>query len=278
MNPSEAEFWQAGVRRRPKDTPCPKLVWAYICAANRRSEPWQETRDEWARKPLRVIARSPIIFPSKNPDLKSSLKELDLEWLKPGQISRIRECAAPRRKVPRDLFDRQFSHFRDGVDPVSPKTRPKCKMLFWAWRHDQKTCDAHSWAASMLRVEKHNKAKKDRRRNALQLKDARAELKRARRKRRREKRQAEKLAQAAARPATSAQLKARNDRADLQLLNWVRLRYELETIDPARLEAMIRDGYVVPEPEEPQAHRITGQGLQRIKILRQTVGRGPGTI
>jgi hypothetical protein len=136
----------------------------------------------------------------------------------------------------------------------------------------------HSWAASMLRVEKHNKAKKDRRRNALQLKDARAELKRARRKRRREKRQAEKLAQAAARPATSAQLKARNDRADLQLLNWVRLRYELETIDPARLEAMIRDGYVVPEPEEPQAHRITGQGLQRIKILRQTVGRGPGTI
>jgi hypothetical protein len=86
MNPSEAEFWQAGVRQRPKDMSCPKLVWAYIHAANRRGEPWQVNRDEWARKLLRIMARSPTIFPSRNPDLKSSLKELDLEWLKPGQI------------------------------------------------------------------------------------------------------------------------------------------------------------------------------------------------
>jgi hypothetical protein len=277
MNPSEAEFWQAGVRQRPKDMSCPKLVWAYIHAANRRSEPWQVNRDEWARKLLRIIARSPTIFPSRNPDLKSSLKELDLEWLKPGQISRIRECAAPRRKVPRDRFDRQFNRYI-GVDPSSPPQTPKCKLLFWAWRHDQKTCDAHSWAASMLRVEKHNKAKKDRRRNALQLKDARAELKRARRKRRRENRQVEKLAQASARPATPSQLKAQNDRADLQLLKWVRLGYELEAIDSARFEAMIRDGYVIRDPEEPETYTITGQGLQRIKVLRQSVGRGPGAI
>lgn len=271
MNPSEAEFWQAGMRRRPKDAPCPKLVWAYIHAANRRSEPWQVNRDGWARKLLRIIARSPTIFPSKNPDLKRSLRELDLEWLKPSQISRIRECAAPRRKVPRDRFDRQFNRYI-GVDPSSAPQSPKCKLLFWAWRHDQKTCDEHWWAASMLRVQKHRKAKQSQLLNARQLKDARQQLKRVRRANKRAKR----LAQAApVRPVTPSQLQAQNDRADLQLLKWIRLGYELEARDSDRLEAMIIHGYVIPDPKEPETYKITGQGLQHLRELRTRVGRGP---
>jgi hypothetical protein len=229
---------------------------------------------EWVRKALRIIARSPTAFPLKNPDLKTALKDLGLEWLKPSQISRIRECPAPRRKLPRDRDDRQFNRYI-GVDPSSPPQSPKCKLLFWAWRHDQKTCDAHWWAASMLRVEKHRKATKGRRRNALQLKDARAELKRARRKRRREKRQAERLAKAAARPATSSQLQAQNDRADLQLLKLIRLRYEVEAEDSDRLEAMIKDGYVVPDETEPNGYKPTRQGLRHLAELRTRVGRGP---
>jgi hypothetical protein len=270
MNPSEAEFWQAGVRRRPKDTPCPKLVWAYIHAANRRSEPWQRSRDEWARKLLRIIARNPTIFPSKNPDLKSSLKELDLEWLKPSQISRIRECPAPRRKVPRDRYDRWFGWGRG--DPRSPTQEPKCRRLFWAWRSDQKTCDAHWWAASMLRVQKHRKANKDRQRNAIQLKEARRQLKRVRRANIR----ARKLAKVTpARLVTPSQLQAQNDRADLQLLKLIRLRYEVEAGDSDRLAAMIKDGYVVPDETEPNGYRPSRQGLLRLAELRTRVGRGP---
>lgn len=54
--------------------------------------------------------------------------------------------------------------------------------------------------------------------------------------------------------------------------------YEVEAKDSERLQVMIRDGFVVPDPEEPQAHRLTGQGLQRLKVLRQRVGRGPGAV
>lgn len=270
MNPSEAEFWQAGVRRRAKDMACPKLVWAYIHAANRRSEPWQKNRDAWVRKLLRIIARSPSIFPSKNPDLKSSLRELDLEWLKPSQISQIRECSAPERKVPRHRFDRWFSRYGE-----SKPRSPKCKKLFWAWRRDQKTCDLHLGYASMFRVQKHRKAKQKEQQNLRQLKDARLQLKRVRRANKR----ARKLAQTA--PVlhlTPSQLQAQNDRADLQFLKWIRVGFEVEAKDSERLQVMIRDGFVVPDPDEPQAHRLTGQGLQRLKVLRQTIGRGPGAI
>lgn len=277
MTPSEADFWREGLPRRPKETPCPRLVWVSLAMANKRYSPWEYElieKGEWIRHLLRIVARSPSIFPSQNPDLKDALKALHLEWLAPRQISRIRECAAPRRKFPRDRFDRQFGYI--GVDPASPKPSPKCKLLFWAWRHDQKTCDAHWWATSMLRVEKHKKAKKARKRNALQLKDARKASNRARRKRRIEKGQAEKLAQAA--PLSASQIQAQNDRADLPILKWIRLGFEVEGKDSERLETMIRDGFVVPDLEEPNTYKITGRGLLYLKELRKRVGRGPGTI
>jgi len=248
--------------KRPKGKPCPSLVWFLIESAS--------NKDEWPFELLRTIARSPTPFQLKNPALKEALKALGLEWLKPSQISRIRECPAPERKVPRHPYDRWFSRYGE-----SKSRSPKCKELFWAWRHDQKTCDLHSGYASMFRVQKHRKRKQKERQNLRQLKDARQELKRARRERRRDKRQAEKLAQAAARLLTPSQLQAQNDRADLQLLKLIRLGYEPEATDSERLEAMIRNGYVVPDPEEPQAHRLTGQGWDRLKVFRQSVGRGP---
>jgi hypothetical protein len=258
------------MRRRAKDTACPRLVWAYIHAANRRSEPWQRNRDEWARKLLRIIARSPTIFPSKNPDLKSSLKELELEWLTPSQISRIRECSAPRRKVPRNQWDRWFGW--GSADPRSTTQEPKCRRLFWAWRSDQKTCDAHWWAASMLRVQKHRKANKDRERNAIQLKEARRQLKR---KRRAYKRLQKLIRITPASPLTPSQLQAQSDRADLQLLKLIRIGYEVEAGDSDRLEAMIRNGYVVPDDAEPNTYKLSGQGLRHLADLRKRVGRGP---
>ena len=269
MTPSEAEFWQAGVRRGRKDTPCPKLVWAYIHAANRRSEPWQASNDEWARKLMRVIARSPTIFPSQNPELKGTLKALDLDWLRPSQIARIRECPAPRRKVPRGRYDRWFGF---GPDPRSLAQGPKCKQLFWAWRSDQKTCDAHWWAASMLRVEKHRKANKDRERNALQLKDARGQLKRVRRAHKRAKRLAPVRPDL---PATPAKLKAQTERADLSLLQSIRLGFKEASIDPnsERFKTMIRGGYVVTDKPEAQTYKLSGKGLQLLGQLRRRVWR-----
>ena len=272
MNPSQAEFWRAGVRRG-KGTPCPKLVWVYIELANKRHAPYEDDSGWLPRRLLRIIARSPTIFPSKNPVLKSSLKRLNLEWLTPRQISRIRECPAPRRKVPRSRYDRWFGF--GGVDSRSPTQGPKCKQLFWAWRSDQKTCDAHWWAASMLRVQKHRKANKDHERNALQLKDARAKLKRVRR----AKKRARKHAQATpVVPVTLSQLQTQNDRADLRLLQWIRLGYEREAGDSYRLEAMIGDGYVVPDAEESETYKLTGRGLQHLRELRKRVYGGPATI
>jgi hypothetical protein len=273
MNSSQAEFWQAGVRgRRGKTTVCPKLVWVYIKVANQRYQPWEYdslATGEWTRKLLRTITRSPTPFPLKNLDLKQSLKRLDLEWLTPSQISRIRECPAPRRKQPRHPTDVLFGSGR--ADPRSPVRSPRCKQIFWAWRADQKTCDSHWWAASMLRVEKHNKAKKDRKRNAIQLKDAREELKRARRNRRRVKRRDEKLALSAAGPVTQSQLQSQNERADLQLLKLIRLGFEPELSDSARLDAIIKGGYVICDEVESQTYKLSGQGLQLLGQLRKRV-------
>ncbi len=120
----------------------------------------------------------------------------------------------------------------------------------------------------MLRVEKHRNAKKDRKRNALQLKDARQQLKRVRRANKRARR----LAQATpVFPAKPSQLQAQNERADLQLLQWIRLGFEQETRDSERLEAMIRGGYVAPDTAEPQTYKLSGQGLQLFGQLKKRV-------
>jgi hypothetical protein len=265
MNPSQAEFWQAGVRRG-KGTPCPKLVWVYIKLANKRNAPWEDDIGRLPRKLLRTIARSLTPFPLKNLDLKQSLKRLDLEWLTPSQISRIRECPAPRRKQPRHPTDVLFGWGR--ADPRSPVRSPRCKQIFWASRSDQKTCDSHWWAASMLRVEKHRKANKERERNALQLKDARGELKRKRRANRR----AQRPAQAApVLSVTPSQLQVQNERADLQLLKLIRLSFEPEPSDSARLEAMIREGYVLRDEAESQTYKLSGKGLQLLGELKKRV-------
>ena len=248
--------------KSPRGKPCPALVWFLIQSTG--------NKDEWPFELLRTIARSPTPFKLKNPALRDALRALGLEWLKPSQISRIRECPAPERKVPRHPFDRWFSRYGE-----SKPRSPKCKELFWAWRHDQKTCDLHSGYASMFRVQKHRKRKQKERQNLRQLKDARQKLKRARRKRGRDKRQAERLAQAAARLLTPAQLQAQNDRVDLQLLKLIRIGYEVEAGDSDRLEAMIKNGYVVPDEAESETYKLSGQGLRRLAELRKRVGRGP---
>ena len=255
--------------KRPdgKGTPCPPLLWFYIRSAGEK--------DYWPFELLRTIATSPTPFRQKNPDLKEALKALNLEWLKPSQISRIRVCLAPSYKLPG--YRRQW--FRPTGRYSDPAERaPRCQRLFWAWRGDQKTCDEHLEYAAMFRVQKHRKGKKKRRDNLLQLKDARAELKHARWKRRREKRQAERLAQAAARAATPSQLQAQNNRADLWLLQQIRAEDEPEPKDAERLERMIRDGYVVPDEAESGTYKVSGKGRQRLKELRESVDRGPGTI
>jgi hypothetical protein len=265
MKSSQAEFWQAGVRIG-KGALCPKLVWGYLRFANNQHEPWEVARGKWIRKRLRIIARTPTPFPLKNPDLNGALKELDLEWLRPSHISRIRECAAPRRKFPRNRFDRQFALY-SGVDPASPEKSPKCKQLFWARRDDQKTCEEHWWAASMLRVEKHRKANKDRERNVLQLKDARHKLSRLRRKKRRE----DKLSK----DALELSVTRSNELAILRLLQRTSLGFVKASLesDSELLEAVLREGYVAIDPNEPQTYKLTGQGLQlfgKLKRERQT--------
>ena len=225
---------------------------------------------EWTRKLLRIIARSPTIFPSKNLDLKQALKRLNLEWLTPSQISRIRECPAPRRKQPRHPTGVLFGWGR--VDPRSPARSPRCKQIFWAWRSDQKICDAHWWAASMLRVEKHRKANKDRERNAIQLKDARQQLKRVRR----ANRQAQRLIRdSQPPPITLSKLQAQNDLVDFRLLQSVWLdmiETPADTDDPERLDVMIIDGYVLPPAAESDTYHLSGQGLQLLGQLRKRTG------
>jgi hypothetical protein len=120
----------------------------------------------------------------------------------------------------------------------------------------------------MLRVEKHNKAKKDRKRNALQLNDARQQLKRVRRVSKRAKR----LAQASlVLSVTPSQLQAQNERADLQLLKLIRLGFEPELSDSARLDAIIKGGYVIRDEAESQTYKLSGQGLQLLGQLRKRV-------
>jgi hypothetical protein len=258
------DFWRDKFVKKPKGTPCPALVWFLIDRPN-------DPPDGLIIQHLRTIVRSPTPFKLKNPNLKHALERLGLEWLTPSQISRIRECPAPSYKVIHDRYDRWLSRY----SPRNLEQAPRCRKFFWAWRGDQKTCDEHLEYAAMFRVQKHRKVKQKRRDNLLQLKNARAELKRARRKRRREKRQAERLAQAAVRPATPSQLQAQKDRADLQLLKWIRVGYEVEAKDSDRLEAMIRNGYVVPDEAESETYKLSGQGLRLLAELRKRVGRGP---
>jgi hypothetical protein len=189
------------------------------------------------------------------------------------EITRIRECAAPRRKVPRNRYDRRFSRYSGGVDPASPEKSPKCNQLFWARRADQKTCEEHSWSASMLRVDKYNEAKKARRQNALQLKDARKQLKRVRRRRRKEKRQEEQIAQAAARGYTFSQQTNSNVRTDFWLLQSVRSG-SIEDADSGRLEAMVNCGWVMFDRESGK-YKISGNGLLLIGEWRKRIYSGP---
>jgi hypothetical protein len=254
--------------KRPRGTPCPALVWFLIRSAS--------DKDEWPFELLRAIARSPTPFRLKNPDLKQALERLGLEWLRPSQISRIRECPAPSRKVPRrealryrvDRWLRRYG--REDSQPLVQS--PRCQKLFWAWRGDQKTCDDHLEYAAMFRVQKHRKGKQKKRDNLQQLKKARLHLKRVRRADKRAKR----FAQAApVRPVTPSQLQAQNDRADFRLLRLIRLRYEVEAGDSDRLEAMIKDGYVVPDETEPNTYKPSRLGLRRLAELRTRVGRGP---
>jgi hypothetical protein len=250
--------------KRPdgKGTPCPPLLWFYIRSAGEK--------DYWPFELLRTIATSPTPFRQKNPDLKEALKALNLEWLKPSQISRIRVCLAPSYKLPR--YRRQW--FRPTGRYSDPAERaPRCQALFWAWRGDQKTCDEHLEYAAMFRVQKHRKGKKKRRDNLLQLKDARAELKHARRKRRKEKRQGEQIAQAAARGYTFSQQTASNVRADLWLLQSVRSD-SIEDADSGRLEAMANCGWVMFD-RESGTYKISGNGLQIIGEWKKRIYIGP---
>lgn len=265
MTSSQAEFWRKGVRRG-KGTPCPKLLWVYIKLANKRYEPWDVNSGERPRMLLRILARSPTPFPSKNPDLKKVLRSLDLEWLTPAQISRIRECPAPRRKQPRHQMDRLFGW--GGVDPRSPVRSPRCKRIFWAWRADQKTCDSHWWCASMLRVEKHRKAKKDDERKRLQLKNARQQLKRVRR----ATRQSERIL--AAQSTAKLGVEVQSEMTDFRLLQWINLGFvqAASDTDSDRLKAMIRGGYVVQDKAKSQTYKLSGKGLQLLGQLRRRVG------
>ena len=268
--PEARDFWREPVRRR-KGTPCPKLVWVLIYQANLKREPLELSygSGEWTRKRLRTIARSPTPFKFTNPDLKETLERLGLEWLTPTQVSRIRECAAPRRMMPRHYLDREFGWA--GVDPRHPKPSPKCKRLFWAWRREQKTCDGHRWAASMLRVEKHRKGKSDSLRNARQLKDARQQLKRVRRSNKRIQR----LERDSQRPPiTPAQLQAQNDKADFRLLRFVNLgMVEKPTdTDSERLDRMVEEGYVRTSASESEPYRLSGSGKKLLGELRKRIG------
>ena len=122
----------------------------------------------------------------------------------------------------------------------------------------------------MLRVEKYRKAKQKHKRKARQLKEARQQLKRVRRAYRRAKRLAE---AAPVLSVTPSQLQAQNDRADLWLLQWLRLGFiqGSSDTDSERLEEMIRGGYVVPDAAEPQTYKLSGQGLQLFGQLKKRV-------
>lgn len=290
MTPDSPDFWIEPLRRRRTDTPCPRLVWVTISGANRRPRPWEEWHTvEWretTREYLRTVVRSPTPFKHKNPDLKAALRVLHLEWLTPSQIGRIRQCPAPRRVKPRDPPDRLFSwriyrrslQFFRSPKPTTSERSPKCNRFFWAWRHDQKTCDKHWWAASMLRVEKHRKGKSKRLHNVRQLKDARLQLKRVRRANKR----SAKLDQKNQRPPlTDAQLKERSDRADFRLLQSVWLHIvetPADMDDPKRLDEMIKDGYVLPPDAESETYRLSGQGLRLYGELKKRTARPPGTV
>lgn len=253
--------------RRRNGTPCPALVWIMVRRVNGKPKPWERSPQAWAKKHLQTIARSPTPFRFKNPALKEALEALGLEWLTSDQISRIRECPAPRRKKPRQNVDRWFGWGK--VDPRSPARSPKCNQFFWAWRRDQTTCDLHWWAASMLRVEKSRKAKKDRKRNALQLKDARKELKRVRR----VNRKAERLVHDSPAPrVTPSKLQAQNDLADFRLLQAVWLdmiERPADTDDPERLDVMIIGGYVLPPEGTSETYRLSRDGLLLLGELRK---------
>lgn len=258
------DFWPGQFVRRRNGTPCPRFVWFVIFRANKARERW-----DWGGRHLRIIARSSSPYTFKNPKLKEALEGLGLEWLTTNQISRIRECPAPARKRPRRRIEREFGYHRVGVDPLSPKRSPKCNRLFWAWRRDQKTCDLHWWAASMLRVEKHLKAKQDDKRKADQLADARQQLKRVRR----ANKKAQRLArESQARPIAPSELQTQNDMANFRLLQSVRhgLIQTPSDADSKRLEVMIRDGYVVPtDPGVAESQfRLSGKGLKLLGQLR----------
>lgn len=256
----EPNFRRDQFVKRPKGTPCPALVWFIISRANE----WLEAPVQ----PLRTIARSPTPFKLKSPDLKKALEHFGLEWLTPSQISRIRECLAPSYKVIHDRYDRRLRFYR----AWEYEQAPRCRKFFWAWRGDQKTCDDHLEYASMFRVQKFRKAKQRKRDNLRQLKEARLQLKR---KRRAYKRLQRLTRVTPAPPLTQSRLQAQNDRDDLRLLRWIRLRYEVEAGDAERLASMIRNGYVVPDEAEPHTYKPTRQGLLLIAELRRRVGRGP---
>ena len=275
--PSLPDFWLEPLRRRRTDTPCPRLVWVTISGANRIHRPWEDWQVlEWGsrmKEQLRTIARSSTPFKHKNSELREALEALHLEWLTPSQISRIRQCPAPRRIKPRDptdrlfswrIFRRSYSFFRS-PKPTTSERSPKCNRFFWAWRHDQKTCDKHWWAASMLRVEKHRKAEADRLRNRRQLKVARLQLKRVRR----ANKKAQRLAQKSQpRPLTNAQLKARKVETDFRLLRSVWLEI-LEPEDIKRLGDLIKDGFVLPPDTESETHRLSTQGFTLYTDLKK---------
>lgn len=265
MTPDLPDFWLEPLRRRRTDTPCPRLVWVTISGANRRPRQWEEWHAvEWretTREYLRTIVRSPTPFKHKNPDLKAALRVLHLEWLTPSQIGRIRQCPAPRRMKPRHWLDREFRYWSRSP----PARSPKCNRFFWAWRCNQKTCDAHWWAASMLRVEKHRKGESDRLRNTRQLKDARQQLKRVRR----AKKRAQRLAQKSQpRPLTDAQLQARKVETNFQLLRSVWFEM-LEADDLQGLSELIEDGFVLPPDAESETHRLSAQGFKLYTDLKK---------
>jgi len=252
--------WTKGASRfgtRRNALPCPETLWKLISFANTR---W--SLPVAMKRSMRAIARSNTSFRTKDPKLNQALKLMELEWLTPSQISRVRECPAPQRKSPRKRLDRWFGYAGiRGVDPQFPKRSIKCNRLFWAWRHDQKTCDQHWWASSMLRVEKHRKGKSKQLRKARQLKDARLQSKRVRRANKREQKLAEKRQRP---PLTPSQLQKRSDMADFRLLQAI--RYDLDYTDPERLEIMVEEGYV---SEKSGVRQLSGKGLRLMGELKK---------
>ena len=120
----------------------------------------------------------------------------------------------------------------------------------------------------MFRVQKFRKAKQEHTRKVRQLKEARQQLKRVRRANKRAKR----LAQPApVLSVTPSHLQAQNDRADLWLLQRIRLGFQQKSEDSKRLEVMIKGGYVVPNIAESKTYKLSERGLRLIGELKRRV-------